>query len=255
MNPIRALGRGLLSKIRYRQVKIAWGAYLAKGLKIGARVMIGAEAELVACELGNDVQVCDHCRLVNCTLDHFTKVYEACDLAGVSLGSYSFIAEGCRINDTTIGRFCSIGPQAIIGYGDHPTNWISTSPVFYSPQKQCGTSFASQAHYPEKKAIVIGNDTWIGARVFIRDGVSIGNGAIIGAGAIVVDDVPDYAIVAGCPAKIIRYRFTAEERARLIAIQWWNLDADLLKQHQSVFRQPDPEAMLRELSREPRLDG
>ena len=56
------------------------------------------------------------------------------------------------------------------------------------------------------KEVVIGNDVWIGMRSIIMPGVKIGNGAVIGAGAVVTKDVPDYAIVGGVPAKVIRYR-------------------------------------------------
>lgn len=56
------------------------------------------------------------------------------------------------------------------------------------------------------KGVIIGNDVWIGMRSIIMPGVKIGNGAIIGAGAVVTKDVPDYAIVGGVPAKVIRYR-------------------------------------------------
>lgn len=54
--------------------------------------------------------------------------------------------------------------------------------------------------------VIIGNDVWIGMRSIIMPGVKIGNGAVIGAGAVVTKDVPDYAIVGGVPARIIKYR-------------------------------------------------
>lgn len=54
--------------------------------------------------------------------------------------------------------------------------------------------------------VVVGNDVWIGMRVVIMPGVKVGNGAVIGAGAIVTKDVPDYAIVGGVPAQVIKFR-------------------------------------------------
>jgi hypothetical protein len=52
--------------------------------------------------------------------------------------------------------------------------------------------------------------------------VHIGDGAVIAAGAVVTKDVPPYAIVAGNPAKVIRYRHTEEQRAALLEIKWWD---------------------------------
>lgn len=63
--------------------------------------------------------------------------------------------------------------------------------------------------------VVIGNDVWIGMRVIIMSGVKIGNGVVIGAGAVVTKNVPDFAIVGGVPAKIIRYRNSNEKDNRI----------------------------------------
>ena len=54
--------------------------------------------------------------------------------------------------------------------------------------------------------ITIGDDVWIGRRVMLLPGVSIGKGAVIGAGAVVTKDVPEFAVVGGVPAKIIKWR-------------------------------------------------
>ncbi|WP_281040324.1 MULTISPECIES: CatB-related O-acetyltransferase [unclassified Mesorhizobium] len=69
--------------------------------------------------------------------------------------------------------------------------------------------------------IVVGHDVWIGARAIIMSGVTIGNGAVIGAGSVVTKDVPPYAIVAGSPARIIRYRFSPDVVDRIQASEWW----------------------------------
>ena len=66
-----------------------------------------------------------------------------------------------------------------------------------------------------KGDIIVKDDVWIGARATICSGVTIGQGAIIGAGAVVTKDVEPYSIVAGNPAKLIRYRFNEGIRNRL----------------------------------------
>jgi serine acetyltransferase len=93
--------------------------------------------------------------------------------------------------------------------------------------------------FDEKKPIHIGHDVWIGARVFIRDGVKIGNGAVVAAGSVVVKDVPDYAIVGGVPAKIIRYRFSEEMIAELLNLKWWEWPEEKLRKAQPYIAQKD----------------
>jgi serine acetyltransferase len=73
-----------------------------------------------------------------------------------------------------------------------------------------------------KGDIIIENDVWIGATATIMSGVKISNGAVIGAGSVVTKDVPPYAIVAGNPAKVVKYRFTEEQIEKLLSIAWWD---------------------------------
>lgn len=61
--------------------------------------------------------------------------------------------------------------------------------------------------------MLIGDDVWLGTRVIVMPGVIIGKGAIIGAGSIVTKDVADFAVVAGAPARLIRWRKVDDERA------------------------------------------
>jgi len=79
----------------------------------------------------------------------------------------------------------------------------------------------SEPSMPQKQTI-IENDVWIGSYSKIIGGVHIHTGAVIGAGSVVTKDVPPYAIVAGCPARIIRYRFPEEKIEKLLQSEWWN---------------------------------
>lgn len=117
-----------------------------------------------------------------------------------------------------IGKFCSIAGnvQMLLG-GEHRTDWITTYPF----NKKFSEAANKKGHPSSKGDIEIGNDVWIGQNAIILSGVSIGNGAVIGAGSVVSKDVPAYAIVAGNPAKVIRYRFTEDQIARLEKIAWW----------------------------------
>jgi tetrahydrodipicolinate N-succinyltransferase len=92
---------------------------------------------------------------------------------------------------------------------------------------------------PTDEPISIGSDVWIGAGAMILDGVNIGHGAVVGARSVVTKNVPPYAIVAGVPARIIRYRFTDEIIARLLEIAWWNLDDSVISEKIEFFRNPN----------------
>ncbi len=151
------------------------------------------------------------------------------------IGDYTYVSTNANISVTKIGKFCSIGPNLFCGWGIHPTNGISTSPMFYSTRQQNGLSLTDKDKIEERKLITIGNDVFIGANVTILDGITIGDGAIIGAGAVVTKDIPDYAIAVGCPIKIIKYRFNDDQIAALKRIQWWKFDEDRLQDVEKLF--------------------
>lgn len=121
------------------------------------------------------------------------------------------------------------------GWGIHPTNGISTSPMFYSNSKQNNYSLLPENKYEERKLITIGNDVFIGMNVTILDGITIGHGAIIGAGAIVSKDIPPYAIAVGNPIQIKKFRFSTEQIDKLLKIAWWNFKENDLQNVEKMF--------------------
>ena len=144
-------------------------------------------------------------------------------LHNVQLGDYSYFAKNAQVANATIGKFCSIGPNFCCGLGVHPTNGISTHPMFY------------RGNISEYKPVTIGNDVFIGANVTVLDGVTIGDGAVIGAGSVVSKDIPPYAIAVGCPIGIKRYRMTERQIAAMQRIQWWNGGGEKLKDIKLMF--------------------
>lgn len=166
---------------------------------------------------------------------------------GVRVGKYSYGYERlCKAHSNllqSIGAFCSINNTVEIAGPNHPTQYISTHPFFYNRLIHGEESVPPLLDHDEdvieavrdNEKIIIGNDVWIGKKVLLLPSIKIGNGAIIGAGAVVTKDVPDYAIVAGVPAKVIRYRFSPSEIAKLNKIAWWDWDDEKIKENMQYF--------------------
>ena len=91
----------------------------------------------------------------------------------------------------------------------------------------------------KRTELTIGNDVWIGHNAIILSGVSsIGDGAVIGAGAVLYKDVPPYAVVLGNPARVVRYRFSAEKIEELLESKWWEKSIDELLPEIESFQKP-----------------
>jgi acetyltransferase-like isoleucine patch superfamily enzyme len=164
-----------------------------------------------------------------------TRIFGNSSVRNSVLGEYTYISPNSLVDAASIGRFCSIGPCVTIGFGDHPTKHISSSPVFYHQGKIFDRTFATAEHFDHHKTVSIGNDVWIGANVYIRNGVTIGDGAVIAAGSVVTKDVPPYAIFGGTPAQLIKFRFGPEIIARLLELKWWDWSDEELQKYHSFF--------------------
>lgn len=135
------------------------------------------------------------------------------------IGSYTYIGDRCTVTRASIGRYVSIGNNVSIGPGEHDLNKISTSSHFY------GNIYEELT----QGVCTIESDAWIGVDAIILRGVRIGFGAVVAANAVVTKDVPNYAVVAGIPAKIIKYRFAEIEQSELLNSKWWEKDLEEAK--------------------------
>ncbi len=141
-------------------------------------------------------------------------------MSHVKIGRGTYLRRDVFVDDyVEIGRYCSIANDVIIGPSEHPITNFSTHPISYDVE-----------NYPGKETkTIIGNDVWLGTRCIIKKGVTIGDGAVVASGAIVTKNVPPYAVVAGVPTKIIKYRFEPETIDELLKLQWWNFPIDKLQ--------------------------
>lgn len=149
-----------------------------------------------------------------------------------------------------VGAFCSFASGSDV-VQNHPTDYISTHPFLFQ-SRDCNEVFDKdynqyndrkwffegvlpQGRIPKLKKITIGNDVWLGKNVIITNGANIGNGVIAAAGTVITNDIPDYAIVAGVPARVIRYRYSKEQINALNRIQWWNWSDDEIRERYMDF--------------------
>jgi acetyltransferase-like isoleucine patch superfamily enzyme len=161
------------------------------------------------------------------------------------IGYLSYARDNGQFSNVSIGRYCSIAPNVVIGGGQHPLNWLSSHPFVYDGSKifkkfEEYNSISQKNSINTKKIKVrvsIGNDVWIGEGATIKQGITIGDGAVIGTRSVVTKDIPPYAVVAGVPAKIIKYRFDEDTIKRMLKVNWWNYDLSTLAD-QLVY--PDP---------------
>jgi acetyltransferase-like isoleucine patch superfamily enzyme len=155
----------------------------------------------------------------------------------IEIGMYSY--GGCfdpqRIGAyTKIGRYCSFAEGVYIFNANHPIKSKSTHPFFFNPI----FGYVGEEKIPRSR-LVIGNDVWVGQNAIILPNVKkIGDGAVIGAGAIVSKEVPDFAVVLGNPAKVIKYRFSKETIVKIQASQWWDKDVEELEEDINEFLCP-----------------
>lgn len=142
----------------------------------------------------------------------------------IEIGMYSY---GCFDpvyfpKGTKIGRYCSFARGCALISGNHPSKFKSLHPFFFNPDLKVVNELKII-----RTKFTVGHDVWVGTNALILPKASkIGTGAIIGAGSVVTRNVPAFAIVAGNPAKILKYRFSKETINKIKESCWWEKDID-----------------------------
>lgn len=197
--------------------------------RLGIEPLVGAGTVMTGSTLGRWVEVGADCRLLDSELDDYSYCDRLCDLA-----------------NTSVGRFANIASAVRIGATDHPLDRATLHHFMYRSSRYWDDAPDDEAFFAERRArrTRIGHDTWIGHGAQIKPEVTIGDGAVVAAGAVVTRDVPPYAIVAGVPARVIRFRQPPEIAGRLQQLAWWDWDDATLRARLDDFRTLSVEAFL-----------
>ncbi|SCY09018.1 Predicted glycosyltransferases [Lachnospiraceae bacterium XBB2008] len=180
--------------------------------------------------------------------------YNGCKIGRYSYGYEQFVGSYELVKE--IGRFTSINGTARV-FNNHALGFTTTSPFIDSPEfwpvelyqintelnRKYAKYYDNAGNEPsclrKNPLIIIGNDVWIGGNTVILPGVTIGDGAVVAAGSVVTHDVEAYAIVAGVPAKTIKYRFESKTRDLLLKIKWWEWPIDKIIENIELLYDPD----------------
>jgi virginiamycin A acetyltransferase len=154
---------------------------------------------------------------------------------GIILGTLSSIAQDCIMHfpnyQIIVGNYSGIARRVTFLCGGPIDHACMHHPTV--------STFRFRSHYPnsnypigkDRGPIIIGSDCLIGTEAMIFGGVTVGHGSIVGARAVITKDIPPFAIVAGNPAKIIRYRFEKNVIDQLMKIQWWNWEKEKVERN------------------------
>jgi phosphonate metabolism protein (transferase hexapeptide repeat family) len=163
-------------------------------------------------------------------LGQFTDIAERVVLAECEVGDYSYIERQVEAIYTTIGKFCAVAANARLNALNHPMERVSQHKITYRPNEYFAHAKVDKSFREKRQLarVTIENDVWIGHGAIILPRISIGHGAVVAAGAVVTKDVEPYAVVAGVPARRIKWRFEKSIRERIIALGWWDWSRDKL---------------------------
>jgi virginiamycin A acetyltransferase len=204
--------------------------YLKYIKRIGVRYGIYAPFNKLNIICGKDCKLNRPLLTGNIKLGKEVLIDDNSNLRGfISIDDFTAINKNVEImGNVKIGKYCAFARNITIQSDNHDYNRLALQHRFYK-------RIFEQEPHKLSNTIIIENDVWIGTKALILGGINIGNGAIIAAGSVVTKNIPPYAIVAGVPAKVIKYRFSEEKIAILENLKWWDWSKEKIMQNRILF--------------------
>jgi len=158
----------------------------------------------------------------------------------VSIGTGTRINGYSYLTACTIGKYCGIGENFQVRSSNHDITSLALQEHFV--REVAGTHSVVGV---SKSGVKLGDNCWVGVNVTLLDGANVGHSSIIAAGSVVNKEFPPFSIIGGVPAKLLRYRGSAEARALLADVSWWDWPVDEIRRCKHLFTQDidkiDPE--------------
>ncbi len=197
--------------------------------------------------IGEGPAIHPQAEVVDSTLGAWTAVYERASVAESTLGDYTYVMNDSSVIYAEIGKFCSIASHTRLNPGNHPLDRAALHHFSYRSVSYALGDDDDDDFFEWRRShrVILDNDVWIGHGATVLPGVHIGTGAAVGAGAVVTRDVPPFAVVAGVPAKVIRFRFGKNVQDGLLRLAWWDWSHEKLQHALPDFRRLNAEALVR----------